>query len=175
MSGFDKSSIYFARAAGGEHEVKGSRRAGEESRRSTPAPARILVVEDQEDVRRMLATALQIDGHQVDEASSALDGLSCLQRSRYNLVLTDYAMPGSTGTWMLREAGRQGLMAGTMALIVTAHPDVREVTDVEVVTKPLDLDRLLEQVRRILAMGSGGDDAEDRRSRIRHPDPRRHS
>ena len=158
MSGFDKSSIYFARAAGSEHEVKGSRRAAEESRRATPAPARILVVEDQEDVRRMLATALQIDGHQVEEASSARDALSCLQRSRYDLVLTDYAMPGGTGTWMLREAGQQGLMEGTMALIITAHPDVREVTDIEVVTKPLDLDRFLEQVRSILAMGSAGED-----------------
>lgn len=113
--------------------------------------ARILIVEDQDDVRRMLATALSIEGHQVDEASSAAEGLKCLQQSRYSLVLSDYAMPGGTGTWMLHQASEQGLMNGTVALIVTAHPDVRELENVEVISKPLDLDNFLDQVRKILA------------------------
>lgn len=113
--------------------------------------ARILVVEDQDDVRRMLVTALEIDGHQVDEAANARDGLDRLRGTRYNLVLSDYAMPGGTGTWMLNEATREGLLDQTVALIVTAHPDVRELADVAVISKPLDLDYFLEQVRRILA------------------------
>jgi DNA-binding response OmpR family regulator len=117
----------------------------------TTAAARILIVEDQDDVRRMLATALSIEGHQVDEAGTAAEGLKCLQQSRYDLVLSDYAMPGGTGTWMLHEATAQGLMHGTVGLIVTAHPDVRELKNVEVVRKPLDLDNFLEQVRKILA------------------------
>ncbi len=112
--------------------------------------ARILVVEDQDDVRRMLVTALEIEGHVVDEAATAAEGLKCLEQETYQLVLTDYSMPGGTGTWMLRQADSQGLMKNAVALIVTAHPDVREA-DVEVVTKPLDLDRFLEQVRGILA------------------------
>lgn len=113
-------------------------------------PARILVVEDQDDVRRMLVTALEIDGHHVDEADSALAGLRQLQQRRYNLVLSDYAMPGGTGTWMLHEANRLGLMSDTVALIITAHPDVRELADVEVISKPLDLDFFLEQVRKLV-------------------------
>lgn len=113
--------------------------------------ARILVVEDQEDVRRMLVTALEIEGHVVDEAANATEGLKRLQEARYNLVLSDYAMPGGTGTWMLHEATRLGLMEETVALIVTAHPDIRELADVEVISKPLDLDYFLEQVRRILS------------------------
>ena len=99
----------------------------------------------------MLVTALQMEGHQVDEAASAADGLKCLQQSRYDLVLSDYAMPGGTGTWMLHQASQQGLMDHTIALVVTAHPDVRDLQDIEVVTKPLDLDKFLEQVRHILA------------------------
>ena len=119
----------------------------------TPAPARILVVEDQADVRRMLVTALEIEGHDVDEADNAPSGLKRLQQSRYQLVLSDYAMPGGTGTWMLHEATRLGLMDESVALIITAHPDVRELADVPVITKPLDLDFFLEQVRRLLATG----------------------
>ena len=117
---------------------------------STLTPARILVVEDQDDVRRMLVMALEIEGHVVDEAASAADGLKKLQDARYKLVLSDYAMPGGTGIWMLHEATRLGLMEHSIALIVTAHPDVRKLADVDVITKPLDLDQFLAQVRKIL-------------------------
>jgi DNA-binding response OmpR family regulator len=110
----------------------------------------VLIVEDQTDLRRMLATALTIDGYDVDEAADANEGLARLASSRYDLVLTDYAMPGETGAWMLHEAARRGLMHETAALIVTAQPGVREISDVEVITKPLDLDHFLEQVRSIL-------------------------
>lgn len=123
---------------------------------------RILVVEDQEDVRRMLVTALEIDGHTVAEAASARDGLTRLQRGRFDLVLSDYAMPGGTGTWMLHEATRQGLLNGTVALIVTAHPDISDLPGVEVISKPLDLDAFLAQVRRLLARpGSSPEDADE--------------
>ena len=98
----------------------------------------------------MLVTALEIDGHQVDEADSATAGLRMLRVRRYQLVLSDYAMPGGTGTWMLHEANRLGLMKDAVALIITAHPDVRDLADVEVISKPLDLDFFLEQVRRLL-------------------------
>lgn len=98
----------------------------------------------------MLVTALEIEGHHVDEAAGAAEGLKRLRERRYNVVLSDYAMPGGTGTWMLHEATRLGLMHGTRALIMTAHPGVRELADVEVITKPLDLDYFLEQVRRLV-------------------------
>ena len=129
--------------------------------KSPATSARILVVEDQDDVRRMLVTALELEGHTVDEADSAPAGLKRLQEARYNLVLSDYAMPGGTGTWMLHEATRLGLMQDSVALIITAHPDVRELADVEVISKPLDLDFFLEQIRRLLA---------SRRERRREPE-----
>jgi DNA-binding NtrC family response regulator len=104
----------------------------------------------------MLTTALEIDGHDVDEADSAPAGLKRLQEVHYNLILSDYAMPGGTGTWMLHEASRLGLLKGTAALIITAHPDVRDLADAEVISKPLDLDVFLEQVRRLLVDGGNG-------------------
>ena len=100
--------------------------------------------------------ALQLEGHAVDEAATAAEGLTCLEQSRYDLVLSDYAMPGGTGTWMLRQASQQGLMNHTIALIMTAHPDVRDLENVRVISKPFDLDKFLEQVRQILASGARG-------------------
>jgi CheY-like chemotaxis protein len=98
----------------------------------------------------MLVTALELDGHRVDEASNAEEGLNRLRESRYNLVLSDYAMPGQTGTWMLREASRLGLLRGVSSVIVTAQPFVRETPDIAVITKPFDLDSFLDQVRKLL-------------------------
>ena len=111
-------------------------------------------MEDQEDLRALVVTALESEGHDVDEASNAREGLERLQRSTYQLVLTDYSMPGGTGTWMLLEAERQGLLIETPALIVTAYPDARELSNREVIAKPLDLDQFLDQVRRALSEAS---------------------
>lgn len=120
---------------------------------SSRRPPRVLVVEDQDDVRLMLVTVLQMEGYRVDEAATALQGLDCLKMRRYDLVLTDYAMPGGTGTWMLQQAARDGRLDQTAALVVTAHPElVRPSTGFTVVGKPIDLDRFLEQVRKIVKM-----------------------
>jgi CheY-like chemotaxis protein len=125
-------------------------RSSSDQRRDAAQDVRILVVEDQPDVRQMLATALELEGHRVDQAGSALEGLDRLASTHYDLVLSDYAMPDRTGLWMLDEAGRRGFLRHTQALIVTAHPDVRGLEAVHVLTKPLDLDRFLDFVRRLL-------------------------
>jgi DNA-binding NtrC family response regulator len=95
----------------------------------------------------MMAMALGIEGYRVDEAANAFDGLERLRARHYALVVSDYAMPGGTGTWMLQEATRLGLMEDTVALIVTAHPDVRQLTRIPVIAKPIDLERFLDHVR----------------------------
>jgi hypothetical protein len=59
-------------------------------------------------------------------------------------------MPGRTGIWMLDEARRLGLLEHTMTLIVTAHPEASELRGLEVVHKPLDLDRLMDQVSQLV-------------------------
>jgi two-component system response regulator GlrR len=138
------------------------RRVADTSVSNDLSRARILVVEDQADVRGLLVTALEIDGHDVDEASNAREGLQRLQEGHYDLVLSDFAMPGGTGTWMLHEAELQGLLSNTIALILTAHPNARELSHLDVIPKPLDLDLFLSQVRRTIRDGKpGGHDTTD--------------
>lgn len=111
---------------------------------------RILVVEDQDDVRRMVATALELDGYEVDEAGSAAEGLKRLSEQEYALVLSDYAMPGGTGIWMIQEAARRGLMRRTSAMIITAHLEIETLANLAVIYKPIDLDDFLGRVRGLL-------------------------
>lgn len=104
----------------------------------------------------MLVTALELEGHRVDEAANAEEGLNRLREARYNLVLSDYAMPGRTGMWMFSEADRLGLLDGVATVIVTAQPFVRETPGIAVIAKPFDLDNFLDQVRRLLDSQDGG-------------------
>jgi CheY-like chemotaxis protein len=118
---------------------------------SKPGTTTILIVDDQDEVRRMLATALTLEGHSVDEAANGAEGLERLKHGRYQLVLSDYAMPGGTGSWMLLEATRLGLLDRTAAVIITAHTEIERVPGVVVIPKPLDLDDFLSQLRRLLS------------------------
>lgn len=110
---------------------------------------RILLVEDDEDTRQLLAVALQAQGYEVEQAGTADEGLKGLRAQRFDLVLTDYDLPGKTGAAMLREAHAGGLLEDATTLVVTAHPDPEGVDEVTLVRKPLDLEKFLRQVRGI--------------------------
>jgi CheY-like chemotaxis protein len=58
---------------------------------------RILVVDDDDDLREVLTTALAREGHCVDGACDGSEALALLERQPYDLVLSDLRMPGTDG------------------------------------------------------------------------------
>ena len=123
-------------------------------RRRRTDGCRILVVEDNDDLRQLMEMALVYDGYDVDTADSAEAGVHLMERARYDLVLTDYMLPNHTGAWLLREAHRRELLDGAATLLVTADPDAPEIApEQDVVPKPVDFDRFLPQIRSILGQG----------------------
>jgi two-component system NtrC family sensor kinase len=58
---------------------------------------RILVVDDDDDLREVLTTALAREGHCVDGACDGTEALALLERQPYDLVLSDLRMPGTDG------------------------------------------------------------------------------
>lgn len=125
-------------------------------------PRRILLVEDNLDIREMIATALQGQGYQVDHAALPEEGIDQLRKARYDLVVAHYNLPGKTAAEMLKEAGVEGLLKTTQTLVVTAHPDPEGVDPSTLVRKPLDLAKFLLQVQRIFA-SPGGPPPKERR------------
>ncbi len=111
------------------------------------AQAAILLVEDDRDIREMLATLLEMAGFNVHACESAECGLDALREAEFDLILTDYALPRHSGIWLLQSAQAEGLIAGTPVMIVTAHPHVEGAGGYEVIQKPFDLDDLVERVR----------------------------
>jgi DNA-binding NtrC family response regulator len=63
--------------------------------------ARILVVEDEELVRRMLQAALKQRGHRVDVCVDGEQAFGRLQVSEYDVLITDYRMPRMTGLQLI--------------------------------------------------------------------------
>jgi CheY-like chemotaxis protein len=122
---------------------------------STLPQRRILLVEDDEDTRQLLAVALEAQAYDVTQAGNAEDGLEALRAARFDMILTDYDLPGKTGAAMLREAGDLGLVHGAATLVVTAHPDPEGVEDATLIRKPLDLEKFLLKIRRIFESLSG--------------------
>jgi CheY-like chemotaxis protein len=118
-----------------------------------PLGLNILLVEDDDAIRESLATFFHIEGYEVQAVVTAEQALGALKQDGYvcHLLLTDYQLPGETGTWLIREARAQGLLDRGVTLLFTAHPRPSDAGDVKVLQKPLDLDDLLREVEDALA------------------------
>jgi GAF domain-containing protein/ActR/RegA family two-component response regulator len=117
--------------------------------RPTPAasgPLRLLVVDDEDSVREVIAAILRRWGHEVVEASTGMAAIEQLASTPFDLVCTDLGMPGMTGWEVARQARLAQPQIGV--LLVTGWGDqisrdeARERGVDEVVAKPFDLAQL---------------------------------
>jgi signal transduction histidine kinase len=65
-----------------------------------PPPLHILVVEDESPIRELIATYLTCDGHTVEAAANGEEGLRKFKKGRFDIVITDKAMPKMNGDEM---------------------------------------------------------------------------
>jgi response regulator RpfG family c-di-GMP phosphodiesterase len=123
-----------------------------------PAPrpdsaGHLLVVDDDPDVRQMLATALKSVGHDVVTVESADRAIDIMRAATIDVVVTDLRMPGRSGLHLLR-AVKQSSPA-TEVIVVTGHADLDTAVETlrngayDLLTKPLsDLEILFRAVER---------------------------
>ena len=127
---------------------------------STPAPRRILVVEDLEDSREslqeLLQTALRAE---VDAVADGVRALEQLAARPYALVITDLRMPTASGMWLLREVRERQMSCAVV--VVTGHGSIKDAVEAmrlgayDFLTKPLDPQQLVLLVDRILRERAG--------------------
>ncbi len=118
---------------------------------------RLLVVEDDPDVRDALAECLADSGFAVTTASDGAAGLECLRAQRIDLVLLDLVMPGMDGQRFMAEL-RKLPHAANVPVIVTTGVTTARVPGAEArLDKPFDIEALLSAVRSCL--GAAGRDA----------------
>lgn len=78
--------------------------------------ARILIVDDSNEMRRVLSQIIQLAGHQVDEADTGRAGLEMFRALRHDLVLTDIVMPDMDGNQAIVEIRRLAPEAKIIAM-----------------------------------------------------------
>ena len=114
--------------------------------------ASVLVVDDDPVSRMMLAHVVRRAGHHVDEAESVATALPLLETRRFDLVISDYMMPGGTGLDLLDALPD----AGVPFVLLTGVMESGELDDERVdrvdayVTKPFASAELEELVERLL-------------------------
>ncbi len=82
---------------------------------------RVLVVDDEEDVRDYLATALKDAGFQTETAADGFEALQAVRRAPPDLISLDLVMPRHSGAKFYRELQRDKELAKIPVLIVTGH------------------------------------------------------
>jgi PAS domain S-box-containing protein len=110
-----------------------------------PVDLKILVVDDDDEVRRTLVDMLDMLGHQVVEAASGPAGLAAIGQQPFDLVMLDFAMPGMNGAQVAQEIHR--LDASRPIVFVSGYSDTDQLRPVmnhhtALLRKPFTLDGL---------------------------------
>src|SRR6267378_3301178 len=122
---------------------------------------RMLIVDDNQTNRRILREMLAAEGVNVDEASTAADGLDALRRTRYDLAILDVQMPDMDGFQLATAVRGEKKLARTNLLMLTSAGQrgdgerCRELGIRGYLTKPISRSDLLEALGTVLAAAPG--------------------
>ena len=120
--------------------------------------AHVLVMDDEEELRRVLVRALERAGHEVSGAENGADGLREIKAHAVDLVVTDLVMPEMDGLEFMRELGR--LRPGTRVIAISGggiwdKASLLAVAGmlgaVKTLSKPFELGEFLKLVDEVLA------------------------
>ena len=123
----------------------------------TGAGERILVVEDEEPVRRLVSRILEGAGYEVFALASGLEAIDAIRpEAHYDLLLTDVVMPGMSGVDLANRLTAQ--QSGLKVLLMSGYaggvfPD-QGASGRSLLLKPFDKEELLTRVRELLGNGS---------------------
>ena len=132
---------------------------------NTESKGKILLVDDDPGLLRLLSIRLRAEQYEVEAVESTENALSVLNRFRPDLVITDLRMDKMDGIGLLKEL--QTRSPGLRVLIITAHgtiPDAVAATQSGAfgfLTKPIDKDELMSTVERALKISGSADVDED--------------
>jgi CheY-like chemotaxis protein len=129
--------------------------------KSVPFPQRrILVVDDEPFVCDAVKMMLAFDGHSVETASNAKDALAIFESAKFDLVITDFAMPTMKGDELAQAIKARNPQQPVV--MITAYAEMlqssgRALPGVDfIISKPFLLENLREAIARVTPVGHKG-------------------
>src|SRR6187455_1833386 len=110
---------------------------------ASTAPARILVVDDEPDLRTLYELTLLREGYRVDAAGSVAEAWQQLQAKRFDAVITDMRLPDGQGLELLQRMSQQ--QRPERCIVMTAYGSAENAVEAlkagafDYLTKPVDL------------------------------------
>jgi two-component system cell cycle response regulator CpdR len=120
----------------------------------TSTMAKIILAEDDDDMRRFLVKALEKAGHHVTAFGEGASAFEEIKQATFDLLLTDIVMPEMDGIELARRAAdldpHLKIMFITGFAAVALHPDSKAPKDAKVLSKPFHLRDLVNEVEKML-------------------------
>jgi len=110
---------------------------------------KILVVEDDADINKLLCTILNKNGYEASSAYSGSEANMCINMNEYDLIILDLMLPGMTGEELIKEIRKTSTMP---AIILSAKTDLDDKINLlqlgadDYITKPFELGEVLARV-----------------------------
>jgi len=116
--------------------------------------AKILVVEDDEDLQNLMKGLLTAERHSVEAVNNGIDAVQMLKMHKYDLIVLDWMLPGLTGTEVCAEYRAKG---GALPILMLTAKSTIEEKEIgldagadDYLTKPFDARELLARIRALL-------------------------
>jgi DNA-binding NtrC family response regulator len=119
-------------------------------------PARILVVDDDKNIRESLKTILSDEGYTVDVAANGNEAIRKAESTAYNVALIDIRLPDIDGIELLTRM--KDPVPKTRKVIVTGYPSLQNAIEAvnkqadAYIVKPIDVEKLLGTIREQLKL-----------------------
>jgi DNA-binding response OmpR family regulator len=119
--------------------------------------AKILLVEDEKNIRENISMLLSMHDFSVKESSSVEEALSCLGNFFPDIIICDMIMPGGHGHLLLEAIHKTPALSSIPFVFLTAKSEVNDITTglssgaADYITKPFKFDQLLSCIKRVLA------------------------
>ena len=120
-------------------------------------PKRVLVVDDEPDIRKVVSFRLKKAGYEVTTAVNGKEALECVQKERPDLILLDLRLPIMDGYEVCKRLKSDEVLKSIPVILLTASmaSTVREKTKEynadDYMVKPFDPDKLMEKIKKFIS------------------------
>jgi two-component system KDP operon response regulator KdpE len=121
--------------------------------------ATILIVEDDQELLKMLQVGLKRMGHDIIGSPNGVDALYQAAYAKPDLVVLDLMMPWASGDAVLGFIRSTDALKGTRVLVLSAHPNGQQISEQlnadAYLAKPVDINTLRQNIESLLAVPRG--------------------